>query len=99
MIGDSGKISSAEADDPRWGGVGGQPLTLGRVETIAPDVGGVDKITTGAGQDILLGGYMGDPIEAGEGDNIVLGDNGFVDYVIIDSDPNDIDRIWSTDGG
>ena len=52
MLGDSGQITAAVANAPRFGGhvVPREHLiTLGRIETIAPDVGGVDTITTGTG--------------------------------------------------
>ena len=39
-------------------------------------LGGHDTITTGAGNDIVLGGTGDDTITSGEGGNIVLGDNG-----------------------
>ena len=45
----------------------------------------------------MLGGVGGDTIDVGTGDNIVLGDNGFIDYVSVDTDPGDIDQIGSTD--
>src|SRR5262249_13527584 len=40
---------------------------------------GADSITTGAGNDIVLGGNAGDTISAGEGNNVVLGDYGRVE--------------------
>src|SRR5207247_414671 len=46
IIGDSGQITSAVSDANRFGGL---PLTLGRVETTAPTVGGDDHISTGDG--------------------------------------------------
>jgi Ca2+-binding RTX toxin-like protein len=38
--------------------------------------GGVDQITAGSGQDIVIGGRFGDTINAGDGDNVVIGDSG-----------------------
>lgn len=42
------------------------------------DVGGEDTINTFTGTDIIIGGQAGDEIDAGQGDNIVIGDNGEV---------------------
>ena len=38
--------------------------------------GGVDTITTLGGNDIVIGGRFGDTINAGDGDNLVIGDSG-----------------------
>ncbi|MBL8812160.1 MAG: hypothetical protein JNM43_18495, partial [Planctomycetaceae bacterium] len=38
--------------------------------------GGIDTITTGAGDDVIVGGSAGDRITAAGGNNIVLGDHG-----------------------
>ena len=46
ILGDSGRITAATADSPRFGGL---PITLGRVETIDDATGGNDVITLGAG--------------------------------------------------
>ena len=43
---------------------------------VATDAGGVDRITSGGGQDIIIGGRFGDTIAAGNGDNLVIGDSG-----------------------
>ncbi|HSG95209.1 MAG TPA: calcium-binding protein, partial [Afifellaceae bacterium] len=40
--------------------------------------GGSDEITTGAGDDIIIGGRYGDTIIAGTGNNIAIGDSGRV---------------------
>ena len=39
-------------------------------------IGGSDSITTLGGNDIVIGGIDADTINAGEGNNIVLGDSG-----------------------
>ncbi|NMM32680.1 MAG: calcium-binding protein, partial [Phycicoccus sp.] len=95
VIGDNGQITAAATDGTQWG----VPITLGRVETLDAHLGGVDTITSGTGNDIVLGGALGDTITAGHGLNLVFGDHGFIDWVIQDADPSDIDRIWSTDPG
>ena len=94
VIGDSGRITAAESDAVQQ--LAGIPMTFGLIETVEPDDGGNDTITTLSGNDIVLGGDVDDTINAGEGNNIVLGDNGYIDYVIDDGDPSDIDQIWST---
>ena len=82
------------------------PLTLGLVEAIESLIGGSDTITTGSGADIVIGGIDADTIAAGDGNNIVFGDSGLIDWVAAerggalagdDLDPADIDRIWSLD--
>jgi Ca2+-binding RTX toxin-like protein len=94
VIGDSGRILSAVSDAVQQ--FAGQPMTVGRIETIEDTDGAADTISTLTGYDIVLGGQGGDTIGAGNGHNIVLGDNGFIDYDD-DSDPADIDRISTTD--
>ncbi|HSF98236.1 MAG TPA: Calx-beta domain-containing protein [Ornithinibacter sp.] len=72
---------------------------VGLVITVDPSIGGKDIVTTGLGFDTVLGGAGGDDIETGEGIGIVLADHGFVDFVLLDGAPADLDRIWSTDLG
>jgi len=93
VIGDSGRITAANAGTPQ---IAGQAMTIGLIETIAFGDGGTDNITTGAGNDTVLGGNEADTIDAGDGNNIVLGDNGYIDYVVNDGDASDIDLIEST---
>jgi len=82
VIGDSGKITAANDDSVQQ--LAGIPMTFGEIETITFGDGGVDTITTLGGHDILLGGHEGDIINAGEGNNIVLGDDGQIDYTRAD---------------
>jgi Ca2+-binding RTX toxin-like protein len=56
VIGDNGRITAASANTSRWGGL---PLTVGHVETVEPSLGGDDRIVTGSGSDIVLGGAGG----------------------------------------
>nr|NLI49987.1 calcium-binding protein [Propionibacterium sp.] len=78
---------------------------VGLVVTLDPTVGGDDEVTTGTGgPDIVLGGAGGDTIVTNRGENgtadgtaLVLADHGFLDYVLLDGDPADLDRVWSTD--
>ena len=81
-------------------------MTLGLLTTTDSAVGGADRITSGAGDDAVLGGIGGDTIDAGDGANVVLGDNGLVDWTAAerggtlpgdDADASDIDRIRSLD--
>ncbi len=82
------------------------------IDATAAD-GGADTITTGIGRDMIFGGQGGDIINAfissggtaaQDGNNIVFGDFGEVDYIseeVAQNSPlnpirtNDIDRIWS----
>ena len=94
---------------PGHGGFGdttdGVEGLVGIVVTVDPTIGGADTITTGLGSDIVLGGAAGDSITTNDGEtagtpdqpNIVIADHGFVDTVLLDGDPADLDRIWSTD--
>ena len=70
------------------------------VEGYAPaggEFGGADTITTGIGRDMVFGGSAGDTIVANaaetaaspDGNNIVIGDYGFVDYLVDDVEPGD----------
>jgi Ca2+-binding RTX toxin-like protein len=103
VIGDSGRITAAASNASRFAGFS---LTIGLIETIAYGIGGIDTITASSSNtecSIILGGQAGDTITAIDGNNIVLGDNGYVDYVVGDGDPSTIDEIKSTsttaDGG
>ena len=70
-------------------------------------MGGADTISTGlGGKDIVVGGVDGDTITTNrgqvapadaDGDAIVLGDNGLVDFATVDAVPGDLDRIWVLD--
>ena len=92
VFGDSGEIFAAGTDAPQFGS---QPITLGLLTTTAPQLGGNDLITTGQDDDIVLGGFLNDTIAVGDGHNIVLGDNGSIDYSAADGNPADIDEIVS----
>ena len=75
-------------------------ITLGLVETIESLIGGSDEITTGIGNDIVLGGIDADTIYANfvgldgnddpilsatDGNNIVIGDSGYIDWTADDT--------------
>ena len=103
VFGDAGNIT-ASAGTARF--VGAQPISLGLVTSVESLVGGSDSITTGAGNDIIIGGIDADTIAAGNGNNIVLGDSGLIDWAAAerggllagdDYDATDIDRIWTID--
>ena len=53
---------------------------LESIATTSPDKGGDDAITTAAGADIAFGGFGADQIDGGDGNNILLGDNGRIAY-------------------
>ena len=100
MIGDSGRITAASAGTPQFSGV---PMTFGLIETIEFGDGGSDNITTGADNDIVLGGHNdgtdGSTVEfinAGAGHNIVMGDDGQIDYALRRLTLSDIDLIESS---
>ena len=75
---------------------------VGIVITTDPTVGAADVVTTGGGKDVVFGGAGGDTIMTDRASttdltDIVFGDHGFIDFVLLDGDPTDLDRIWSTD--
>ncbi|MEI6732756.1 MAG: DUF4347 domain-containing protein [Comamonadaceae bacterium] len=51
-----------------------------QVKSIRPDRGGDDLIGTGNGGKVIVGGLGADKITAVDGDKLVLGDNGQIDY-------------------
>ncbi len=51
------------------------------VYTEQPAVGAADIITTGSGNDTILGGLGADTIHAGEGDNFIVGDHAELHWV------------------
>jgi Ca2+-binding RTX toxin-like protein len=98
VFGDNGEITAAADPDDLGGTYSTQPITLGLVETVSPNIGGNDHITTGMGADIILGGVGNDTIIANDTEtyergnvatfdqnNIILGDNGFIDWTARDS--------------
>jgi Ca2+-binding RTX toxin-like protein len=110
-------IDAGEGDNVVFGDHGNVDYgpDLGDIETLESLVttlhGGADDITTGYGDDIVIGGRLGDTIVSAGGNNIVVGDSGEV----IPSTTNDdhrrgslpltqitvsvIDTIEPTDGG
>ena len=90
LLGDSGRIDGAPAAGLTFGGLA---LTLGRVSSLAPAVGGDDSILAGAGDKIVFGGVGADTITIAGGSNVVLGDNGFLSEIA----GLEIDSIVPTD--
>jgi Ca2+-binding RTX toxin-like protein/subtilisin-like proprotein convertase family protein len=83
---------------------------LASIESTDEEIGGDDTIYTGIGPDIILGGVGNDIIDASRGEdstnrdvgNIVLGDNGRIDWVLKDGQPTWITLISTmhpTQGG
>ena len=54
-------------------------MSEGDMTSADPLIGGDDTITTGAGDDTIFGQAGSDLIDAGDGNNVVLGDNGSYD--------------------
>ncbi|HZB76199.1 MAG TPA: Calx-beta domain-containing protein [Solirubrobacteraceae bacterium] len=85
----------------------GRALAVSFLASADTTVGGADMISTGlGGRDLVVGGADGDTITTNrgesaptdaDGDAIVIGDNGLVDFATVDADPADLDRIWVTD--
>ena len=78
------------------------PSDVDRITSTNSSIGGIDNITSFGGRDIILGGHLGDTIDAGDGHNIVIGDDAQIVYDN-DTDSSDIDQIVSlstaADGG
>src|SRR6185503_5030995 len=73
---------------------------VGLVVSVDPTVGGPDVIQAGTGADVVIGGAGSDNITTDVNDtagDIVLGDHGFVDYILRDGNPTDLDSVTSTD--
>jgi Ca2+-binding RTX toxin-like protein len=88
-------IDAGEGNNVVLGDHGQVVLTadgLDVITTLAPTEGAADHITTGAGNDIILGGAGADEIHAGAGRNLVFGDHGSVDLVA-----GDIRTVTSSD--
>ena len=80
--------------------------TINPARTTAGEDGGNDTITTGTGRDIVFGGAGADVIVVNhgettavrDGNNVVFGDYGFLDYVAAyNPSPRSLDRVWTTD--
>ena len=82
--GDGGDVIAAgSGDDAIIGDQGVLILDAGSLVNVVRDArtfdeseGGADSITSTAGDDVILGGAMGDTIRSGAGDDAILGDNG-----------------------
>ena len=68
----------AAADNAHLSFTAGGVISL--AATIAGLLGGADTVTSGGGNDVLLGGAGGDTLHAGAGQNVVLGDDGSVSF-------------------
>jgi Ca2+-binding RTX toxin-like protein len=84
VIGDSGEV---------FFGAGG---AVQHAATIAPAYGAADAIT-GAGDNVVLGGAGEDAITLSGNHELVLGDNGYVDWVLGPNGPVSLDAIVPTD--
>jgi Ca2+-binding RTX toxin-like protein len=84
VIGDNGFVNWDTNED------------LAQFGSSEPELGGDDLINVGDGANIVVGGFGNDTIVTGADADIVLGDDGQVDYVGGDNDPADIDLITST---
>lgn len=103
VLGDSGRIDRTTApdapDEPVFGDV--VASLLSHIQTTAPANGGEDIVHGGAGGDVLLGGFAADTVygddDAGSAgaadlDDIIVGDNGHVEFVL-----GVIARLYTTD--
>ena len=68
VIGDNGQID--------WAGAG----VFGQFQTTGDAQGGVDSISVGNGNNVVLGGEGGDAITTGTGADLIVGDNGSILY-------------------
>jgi len=56
-------------------GLGG---LLSSIASMDPSIGGNDHVTSGAGDDVVIGGFANDDIQSGSGEDVVFGDGGEV---------------------
>ncbi|UCE37655.1 MAG: DUF4347 domain-containing protein [Thermoplasmata archaeon] len=85
ILGDNGRVTQP-----------GEIIEL--IETTDPAIGGNDTIEGNDGDDYILGGAEGDLIWGNLNEDVILGDNGFLDMVF-DGDANTLDLIVTTDPG
>ena len=69
VLGDRGRISATEAG------------AFVRIETTDHAIGGDDAITLGDGVSFVMGGRDGDTVTIGDGDHVILGDVGYLDFI------------------
>ena len=77
ILGDNGRATFASL--PVSGSTSIAVLT--KIETTDQSFGAGDIITSGAGNNIIIGGSGADQITSGAGDTIILGDNGEADFL------------------
>jgi Ca2+-binding RTX toxin-like protein len=53
---------------------------ISHVKTVADTKGGIDTITTGAGNNVLFGGAQGDTLTTQSGDDVIVGDGGVLEF-------------------
>ena len=103
MLGDNGVVFLAGGYTGTLPSQGGA-VTLIQTTDTAENTGGVDTMSGNAGSDVILGGVAGDLIYgdragptqaslANDGDDVVLGDNGLLDFSSADTNPQS-PRRW-----
>ena len=70
---------------------------IASIRSVDVEVGMGDFVNSGAGNDIVIGGSFDDSIEALGGDNILIGDNGTINYLSTDSDSTTLDEVTTQD--
>jgi hypothetical protein len=86
FIGDSGKAQFAANGE----------VTL--ATSLDDHLGDVDTLTTATGNDVVIGGTAGDTINAGDGDNLVIGDGGQVTWTATSATRPDRVIFWAPTG-
>jgi Ca2+-binding RTX toxin-like protein len=80
VLGDNGRFTALTNTSVQWGQLA---LSAGQLKTTDANVGGNDTITTGAGVDVILGGFGDDLVHAGDSGDFVIGDNGSVSWNVV----------------
>ncbi|MEG4104110.1 DUF4347 domain-containing protein, partial [Microcoleus sp. Pol17C6] len=83
LLGDGGRITRNAND------------VVEKIETTFPDNGGDDTVEGNQGKDIILGGYANDRLTGNTEADIILGDNGVLNYVV-DNNPATLDLVTTT---
>ncbi len=102
VIGGGGndRLTNAGGDSILFGDCG--HVGPGVIEAISPPIGGVDTITSGNGDDSVMGGAQGDIITISGGNNVAFGDAGLIlggtDINTLEPGTGGADRI-DTGGG
>ena len=83
VLGDNGQIDYVRAErDAGALSADTDASDIDLITTTVPNDGGADDITSGTGNDFLLGGTVEDTVRAGAGNDLVFGDHGEIEGAV-----------------